>query len=109
MNFALQLVNSKAPGMTYDTNRILSLAMFRGALPQPAAKNKKKTQPSGTDFVLQTLENVLLAGDVSPKTDQAIRAQLADPKVTGDAQQDPTRMLNVMTALVLGSPEFQKR
>jgi len=110
MNFALQLVNSKAPGMTFDSGRILSLAMFRGALPQPAAKNaKKKAQPSGPDFVLQTVENVLLAGDVSPKTDQAIRAQLADPKVAGDAQQDPTKMLNVMTALTLGSPEFQKR
>jgi uncharacterized protein (DUF1800 family) len=112
MNFALQLVNSKAPGQSFDANRMLSLAMFRGALPAATrnAKNNQKTPAtSGPEFVLETVEHLLLAGDVSPKTDAAIRAQLADPKVTGDAQQDPTRMLNLMTALVLGSPEFQKR
>jgi uncharacterized protein (DUF1800 family) len=111
MNFALQLVNNKTPGTSFDPGRMLALGLFGGATPvlQRTASKKQTVPAQGPDYVLKMVENIVLAGDVSPKTDAAIRAQLADPKVVGDAQQDPTRMLNVMTALTLGSPEFQKR
>ena len=55
------------------------------------------------------LENALLNGEVSPATQKAIRSQLDDPQVASHALDDPKRTLNTMTALVIGSPEFQHR
>jgi uncharacterized protein (DUF1800 family) len=63
----------------------------------------------GQETALLLLENALLNGEVSPATQKAIRSQLDDPRVAAHALDDPKRTLNTMTALVIGSPEFQHR
>ena len=55
------------------------------------------------------LENALLSGEVSKETQKDIRKQLDDPQVAAHALDDPKRTLGTMTALVIGSPEFQRR
>jgi hypothetical protein len=55
------------------------------------------------------LENALLNGEVSVSTQKAIRRQLDDSQVAAHALDDPKRTLSTMTALVIGSPEFQHR
>jgi len=94
MNFALTLGNGKMRGATADTQALL------GANP-----------PADAGAALTTLENTLLHGDVSPQTHQAISRQLDDPQVTGRRLDDPAREPNygVITGLILGSPEFQRR
>jgi len=63
------------------------------------------------DQILDSLEKSLLAGDVSSQTHETIRKQLADPKITERAYDDPARAPNpgVIAGLILGSPEFQRR
>jgi hypothetical protein len=51
------------------------------------------------------MEQLLIAGDVSGKTNSVIRTQL----MQSQQQQDAAQVLDTMTALVLGSPEFQMR
>jgi uncharacterized protein (DUF1800 family) len=63
----------------------------------------------GEETALLLLENALLNGEVSPATQKAIRLQLDDPQVAAHALDDPKRTLNTMTALVIGSPDFQRR
>jgi signal recognition particle GTPase len=60
---------------------------------------------------LASLENTLLAGDVSKQTNDTIAAQLNDPKISQRRLDDPARPpdVSVIEGLLLGSPEFQKR
>jgi hypothetical protein len=46
----------------------------------------------------------LIGGDVSTQTNQLIRKQIADLPAANS-----TETLNLLTALVMGSPEFQLR
>jgi hypothetical protein len=48
----------------------------------------------------------LIGGDVSTKTNQQIHQQLAQ---ASGQNTEPGDMLNLLTALVMGSPEFQLR
>src|SRR5438270_4295354 len=94
MNFALSLAAGK----------------LRGA--QPDALILLGSQPPTDAVAAQALlENDLLNGDVSPQTHAIIQKQLADPQVTGRKLDDVSRPPNygVITGLILGSPEFQKR
>ena len=95
MNFALRLASGRMPGVAFDAQRVL-------ASPQPA---------SDPETALAQVESALLAGDVSPQTHQTILKQLGDPQVTRRVLDDPQRPvnLNVIAALILGSPEFQRR
>jgi hypothetical protein len=52
------------------------------------------------------LEETLIGGDVSAKTNELIHQQIAQANEQGTAPGD---MLNLLTALVMGSPEFQVR
>jgi uncharacterized protein (DUF1800 family) len=112
MNFALAYVNGKVNGVKFDSAHLLATRILEGgAAPQLSkAKNKNSHNANtGEDAALAMIEDALLAHDISQQSEQAIRSQLQDPKITGDALSDPMRSLNVMTALVLGSPEFQRR
>jgi len=61
--------------------------------------------------IQDALEKQLLHGDISQQTHETIRKQLADPKITERAYDDPARVPNpgVIAGLILGSPEFQRR
>ncbi len=88
MNFALGLGTGRLPGIKLDAQPLLNHGSVPGA----------------PDGALAALEQSLLAGDVSRETHDTIRKQLSDPKVTGN-----TAAPGVMTGLLLGSPEFQRR
>ncbi|HEV8143087.1 MAG TPA: DUF1800 domain-containing protein [Methylomirabilota bacterium] len=95
MNFALALVEGRLSGVRIDTS-----AMATGSAPQ---------DPRLTlDRVLATLLN----GRVSADTRRVLETQLGEPQIArlspddrGPAHTDVAKL----TALVLGSPEFQRR
>jgi uncharacterized protein (DUF1800 family) len=89
MNFALALTAGKFPGIHGDATPLL-----------------ENTLPI-SDEALATLENRLLAGDVSQQTHTTIAARLNDLKANRHRQADGNAAL--ITGLLLGSPEFQKR
>jgi uncharacterized protein (DUF1800 family) len=135
MNYALALSNGQVGGTNFDAGRLLALGTLTsrgfphpnlscggGALPrQNGAEPRHHTTLANTsadcdsdsgrgqETALLLLENALLNGDVSATTQKAIRRQLDDPQVAAHALDDPKRTLNTMTALVIGSPEFQHR
>jgi predicted aconitase with swiveling domain len=65
---------------------------------------QKSGYPGGQQEALELMEQLLIAGDVSAKTNSVIDNQLAQA-----GQQDAGQVLDTMTALILGSPEFQMR
>jgi uncharacterized protein (DUF1800 family) len=92
MNFALGLAGGKIRGVSVDSTQLVS-----GALdPQQA---------------LATLEDLLLAGDISKQTHETISKQLDDPKISQRKLDDALRPPNAaaIAGLILGSPEFQRR
>jgi uncharacterized protein (DUF1800 family) len=108
MNYALDLSNGKVGGTNFDAGRLLALGTLtsRGF---PRAGVADSDSGRGQETALLLLENALLNGEVSASTQKAIRRQLDDPQVAAHALDDPKRTLNTMTALVIGSPEFQHR
>jgi uncharacterized protein (DUF1800 family) len=108
MNYALALSNGQVGGTNFDAGRLLALGTLtsRGfPHPNPADSDSGR----GQETALLLLENALLNGEVSATTQKAIRRQLDDPQVAAHALDDPKHTLNTMTALVIGSPEFQHR
>jgi uncharacterized protein (DUF1800 family) len=108
MNFALDLSNGKIGGTNFDVGRLLALGTLtsRGF---PRANPADSDSGRGQETALLLLENALLNGEVSASTQKAIRRQLDDPQVAAHALDDTKKTLNTMTALVIGSPEFQHR
>ena len=80
MNFALGLAGKRLPGLQVDLERVLA-----------GADRRRPEQ------VLERLLAVILQGQVSAETRGALAAQLDSPDV------------EKLAALVLGSPEFQRR
>jgi len=52
------------------------------------------------------LETTLIGGDVSSQTNQLIHQQMVQ---ANEQNTSPGDMLNLLTALVMGAPEFQLR
>jgi Protein of unknown function (DUF1800) len=108
MNYALALSNAQVGGTNFDAGRLLALGTLTSrGFPRPNLDDSDSGR--GQETALLLLENALLNGEVSATTQKAIRRQLDDPQVAGHALDDPKRTLNTMTALVIGSPEFQHR
>jgi hypothetical protein len=108
MNYALALSDGQVGRTNFDAGRLLTLGTLtsRGfPRPNPADSDADR----GQDMALLPLENALLNGKVFPTTQKAILHQLDDPQVAAHALDDPKRTLNTMTALGIGSPEFQHR
>jgi uncharacterized protein (DUF1800 family) len=128
LNFAYALTGSKFANQKFDSAHVLAL----GLMAQPAAPDTNQTaaakmpharyseavltdlpptsasQPytnaAGQDIALHVLESTLIGGDVSAQTNQLIHKQIADLPAANS-----TDTLNLLTALVMGSPEFQLR
>ncbi len=95
MNFALALSQNRLPGVRVD------LAGSLGAV--------DRARPAA---VLDRIIAVVLHGDVSPKTREVLRAQLDSPEIvraTADDRGPRNTDVEKLAALVLGSPEFQRR
>ena len=108
MNYALALSNGQVGGTNFDAGRLLALGTLTSrGFPQPNTTDSDSGR--GQETALLLIENALLNGEVSATTQKAIRRQLDDPQVAAHALDDPKRTLNTMTALVIGSPEFQHR
>jgi hypothetical protein len=125
----MQFANSKVGGIHFDAPRLLA----QGLLAKPAApatRSSTRAQSiamtatsllSGQEEALNLMEEMLIASQVSAKTNEVIHRELSgaidDPNVTqlnqpqnlatNPAQSDPAQTLDTMTALILGSPEFQ--
>jgi uncharacterized protein (DUF1800 family) len=100
MNFALGLASGKVKGVKVDS-AILDMRTAAGTT-------------VGTMDPLQalaTLENSLLAGEISKQTHDTISKQLDDPTISQRKLDDPKRPPDIaaITGLILGSPEFQRR
>jgi uncharacterized protein (DUF1800 family) len=108
MNYALRLSNGQVGGTNFDAGRLLALGTLSSrGFPRPNPGDSDSGR--GQETALLLLENALLNGEVSASTQKAIRRQLDDPQVAAHALDDPKRTLDTMTALVIGSPEFQHR
>jgi uncharacterized protein (DUF1800 family) len=130
LNFAYQLTNGKFSNQRFDAARVVALGLLSEHTPALAARSDAgplKTPraayaeavmtaevsnmtppvtPAGTDIALRVLESTLIGGEVSSQTNQLIHKQIdtANQQSTG-----PNDMLNLLIALVMGSPEFQLR
>jgi uncharacterized protein (DUF1800 family) len=78
--------------------------------------NQPATEGTGEDIALHAFESALIGGGVSAQTNQLIHKQVAELSAANSAANSPpnspltsTDTLNLLTALVLGSPEFQLR
>lgn len=141
LNFSMQFANSKVGGIKFDGPRLLAAGLLaRPALPASSLRGDGHAQsiamtlaelPSGEDEALNLMERMLVASQVSPKTNAVIRRefsgdasdtmanssapgapiQSAAPPNSATVQQapsvDPAQTLDTMTALIFGSPEFQ--
>jgi uncharacterized protein (DUF1800 family) len=96
LNFSYQLTNNKFANQKFDAPKLLATGLL--TLPQmPTA--------AGSQVALHVLEATMIGVPVSAQTNVLINKQLADQP----ANATPSDTLNLLTALVLGSPEFQLR
>jgi uncharacterized protein (DUF1800 family) len=129
LNFAYALTGSKFANQKFDSAHVLALGLMAqpaspaanqtAAANTPHAKysealltteintnlpNQPPPSATGQDIALHVLESSLIGGDVSAQTNQLIHKQIADLPAANS-----TETLNLLTALVMGSPEFQLR
>jgi uncharacterized protein (DUF1800 family) len=95
MNFALGLAHNRFGGAPVDLSGLLD--------------GVDRTQP---EHVLDRLLAAVLHGAATPQTRAVLAAQLASPEITRTTADDRVSKdtdVEKLTALVLGSPEFQRR
>ena len=94
MNFAVALTTNKIRGAQVDINPLLG---------DDVAGNSQ--------LALDRVETVFLAGQLSDPTRATLEKEATDPQILGAKLDDPVKQVNIglITGLVLGSPEFQKR
>ncbi|HEV8397193.1 MAG TPA: DUF1800 domain-containing protein [Vicinamibacterales bacterium] len=95
MNFALVLAHNRFRGAPVDLNGLTGSA--------------DRSQPAQ---VLDALLTAVLHGAATPQTRGVLTAQLASPEITrttGDDRVASDTDVEKLAALVLGSPEFQRR
>jgi uncharacterized protein (DUF1800 family) len=112
LNFADQLTHSRFANQKFDAPRVLAMSLMEDRGGAPSRVNVVSTEPvanhlpdRGPDMALHVLEGTLIGGEVTPKTDQFIHGQLAAQPMNAN----PSDTLNLLIALLLGSPEFQVR
>jgi uncharacterized protein (DUF1800 family) len=104
LNFASQLTSGKFAGQKFDAAKVVALGLLSEGAGATAAKTADVS--AGTEIALRVLEGTLVGGDVSAKTNELLHQQIRQAEEQGMAPGD---LLNLLTALVMGSPEFQVR
>ena len=118
LNFSLQFAQSKLNGIKFDAPRLLAASLLEMPSESSPMRRSGHAQSialtasgvsSGTDQALYLMESMLLDGQVSGKTTAVIRAELEKQQAQTIPNQpsDPSSVLDTMTAMLLGSPEFQ--
>jgi Protein of unknown function (DUF1800) len=132
LNFAYQLTNGKFANQKFDAPKLLAMGLltpsgmvgFTTAGPKNASVPTAHTDAklvgisasmqaadshshalTGADVALHVLEGTMIAAPVSAQTNQLINKQLEEQP----ANANSTDTLNLLTALVMGAPEFQLR
>ena len=130
LNFAYALTGNKFANQKFDSAHLLALSLMAQPA-NPAANqsasaiathpkysealltsesvplaNQPSTEGTGQDIALHVFESALVGGGVSAQTNQLIQKQIADLSAS-NSPLNPTDTLNLLTALVMGSPEFQ--
>ena len=123
LNFADQLTHNRFANQKFDASHVLAFGLMAehdlGPTPAPRTGGPKagariKPLPvsaradaapmMGPEVALHVLEATLIGAPVSAGTDTFIHRQLAESAAAG-----PADTLNLLTALLIGSPEFQLR
>ena len=115
MNFSDRLTRNGVGRQTFSSANVLAQGIFTpegaqsamhdgGRLVTVAAHSGETPRENGVDVALRVLERTLIGAEVSARTNQVIHRQIA---AQDDA--DPQKTLAALTALVMGSPEFQLR
>jgi len=94
LNFALALATDHMPGASVDLNPIFG---------EEASRDPEMALGRSLDL--------FLGGQVEPQTRQTLEARLHDPQVLRAMLDDPVKQVNegLLSGLVLGTPEFQRR
>jgi hypothetical protein len=94
MNFSVALTSNKIRGAQTDVSSLVG---------SDVNGNPK--------LALDRIETVFLAGQISDSTRATLARETSDPQIVGAKLDDPVKQvdLGLITGLVLGSPEFQKR
>ncbi len=117
LNFAYALTGNHYSTQKFDSPRLLALALMTelptppAPAPIPLARRASATIPStpadptpNLTAALHLLEPTLIGAPLNPRTDDLIRQKSADLTIPTTT---PTDTLNLLTALLLGSPDFQ--
>ena len=129
LNFAYQLTAGKFANQKFDSARLLALGFMAGpgdvgrtaraeaasappyvpalliASPSiPSDRSPQELRAGGSDAALHILSNTLVGEDVSTRSAALIHKQLEQIP-----QASTVDTLNLLTALIMGSPEFQLR
>ncbi len=98
LNFSLALAGNKVRGSRSDVSALL------GTDSVPDSKTDSK-------LVLDRAVQLFLGGQAAPTTVETLQKWLDDPQVVQAKLDDPVRQVDLamVTGLVLGAPEFQRR
>jgi uncharacterized protein (DUF1800 family) len=98
LNFSLALAGNKVRGSRADVAALLG----NEAAPDSNTDSKQ---------VLDRAVQLFLGGQAAPTTVQTLQKRLGDPQVVQAKLDDPVKHLDLamITGLVLGAPEFQRR
>jgi len=98
LNFSLALTGNKVRGSRSDVSALL------GTDSAPGSKTNSKQ-------LLDRAVQLFLGGQAAPTTVETLQKRLDDPQVVQAKLDDPVRQVDLamVTGLVLGAPEFQRR
>ena len=122
LNFAYQLTNGKFANQKFDAPKLLAMGLLANPAPDmpgataklvgvaaPVSGSSSGVPMPGAEEAKRVLEATMIGVPVSAQTNQLIDAQLAQQAASPNPPPDSTATLNLLTALVMGSPEFQLR
>lgn len=94
VNFAIALTGNKVRGSQVDVNSLVGSDVG-----------------TNSPLALERIEREFLAGQISDSTRATLEKEMTEPRILGAKLDDPVKQINIglITGLVLGSPEFQKR
>jgi uncharacterized protein (DUF1800 family) len=111
MNFGLALATNKLQGISFNLAQLMNSTPAPPASATAIAGATLTTVSLGDDDPYQVqlkLEQLLLAGDISKQTHDAIEQQIVGPRLQGENVRNQPNV-NVIAGLLLGSPEFQRK
>jgi uncharacterized protein (DUF1800 family) len=94
LNFAITLTGNKVRGSQVDINSLVGSDVG-----------------TNSTLALERIESEFLADQISESTRVTLEKEMTEPQILGAKLDDPVKQINIglITGLVLGSPEFQKR